>query len=136
MKLESDLFIVKLEYELQRTHSELAIIQKYIDSMPMPVWIKKKPFEGAPVMVLINEAYEQRYGISKEAYKGRTDREVWPLDIAEGFQKADEEVLRRKTAVKTLEEVIINGQRKTETFWKFYLELPKGEQGIGGLISC
>lgn len=136
LKLESDLFIVKLEYELKKQNTELGAIQAYIDRVPVPVWIKRKSESGELVMVMINRAYERRYGISKEAYVGQPDSAVWPPDISKKFMEADLEVLRRKTAIKSFEEVIENGVHKTSVFWKFYIQLPLGEKGVGGIESC
>ncbi len=135
LKAKSDLFVVKLEYELERTETRLDVIENYLDALPIPAWIKRRDADGNFRMILINKAYADKYKISKHRYQGSLDSEVWPKDIANKFKIADEKVIMDKSHVRVIEQVIEDGEQKQAVIWKFYVELTHG-QGVGGVVTC
>jgi len=112
--------VVELEQRLQRlTRAEeqadaaRAQVQALLDNIPHMAWMKS--LDG--VFLAVNEAYAEACGYDKQALIGKTDRDIWPIELAELYIRDDRKVIdsRRKFFV---EEPIAqtNGTRWFETF--------------------
>lgn len=126
----------KLQFELEKKENRIDIIESYLDKVPTPAWITQKESDGRYRMVFINKAYAERYGISKDKYKNAFDNEVWPHDISSEFKKANDFVTRNKGSLKAVEVVLENGQKVERVFWKFYIKMHDGKDGVGGILAC
>lgn len=87
--------IAKLTIELATKYAPDLAVKEFMDNAPFPAWTKIAGEGGTiPVMWHINSNYELDYKVSKEFYVGKTDYQVWPLEVADGFYKTDLFVLQ------------------------------------------
>lgn len=135
LKMQSDLNFVSIEHELKRKYTQLQIIEDYIDAMPFPAWVKQYDEKNDTFkMLIINEAYERQYGITKEHYKNKTDFQVWQADVASEYYKNDLKVHSIKGVLKSTEIVDTKGNIQSLTVWKFSVKLPQDFFGVAGLV--
>lgn len=90
----------KLEIELAKKHDAASILREFMDGNPHPFWVKLYRYNKQDArpefrMWHINEAYEDFFDISLGRYIGKTDFQIWPKHIAEGFYKNDIATLQR-----------------------------------------
>ena len=102
--------------------------------MPIPAWIKGPGPDNTYVMIQINAEFTARYGRTQEEYKGNTDFDFFPKDLAEGYQAIDREVVRTGAPAITQEYTLINGVRTLETSIKFRVMLENGVWGVAGFV--
>lgn len=84
--------ITSLRIQLSKKYEASDILRGYLDAMPHPAWIKvanKNKDEVEFVMWHINGQYEDFFDISSGRYVGRTDFQIWPPTIANGFYQND-----------------------------------------------
>ena len=134
--IKSNMRIIELEAEVRKEVSHDDVLRAYIDSLPAPAWIKRARPNGEFEMYMINSKYSHRYGISKQRYEGKTDRElgVFAANSVSQWAKNDEQVYLSGGSMRTKEYVYKTGIKKVVTVWKFAIELPNGKQGVGGLV--
>lgn len=72
-----------------------------IDSLKHPVWLKDQDSR----MIIINQAYTEKFGVTASEYEGKTDYEIWPEHIADDYRKNDLQALSRRGHVETYEMV-------------------------------
>ena len=134
--IKSNMRIIELEAEVRKEVSHDDVLRAYFDSLPAPAWIKRARPNGEFEMYMINSKYSHRYGISKQRYEGKTDRElgVFAANSVSQWAKNDEQVYLSGGSMRTKEYVYKTGIKKTVTVWKFAIELPNGKQGVGGLV--
>jgi len=84
--------VAALEHELERlakTREQVldarAQAQALLDNIPHMAWMKNT----AGVFLAVNEAFARASGFSKSEILGRTDRDIWPLDLAERYMGDD-----------------------------------------------
>ncbi|MBO0697975.1 MAG: PAS domain-containing protein, partial [Zavarzinella sp.] len=93
-----------------------------IHNAPAIVFLK----DPAGVYVMVNRRCAENVGLTVEQNLGRTDHDLFPPDVADGFRRTDEEVLRTGE-VRTFEESFaVHGRRYTYLTSKFPLP---GESG-------
>jgi PAS domain S-box-containing protein len=78
-----------------------AALRALIDSLKYPVWLKDEDSR----MVVINKAYQKKFGITAKEYEGKTDFDVWDKETAEQFRKNDLEALDKFSHLETFEVV-------------------------------
>lgn len=134
--IKSNLRIIELEAEIRREVRHEDVLRSYIDSLPAPAWIKRARPNGEFEMYLINKSYSHKYGISKTIYEGRSDREIglYPENQLSNWEKNDQLVYSTGGSIRTTEMLMDNGVKKEVSVWKFAIELPGGDQGVGGLV--
>jgi PAS domain S-box-containing protein len=69
--------------------SEYRLLQAILDALPNPLFVK----DAALRRVLVNAAWEEFTGLSRERVLGRTDYEFFPKEQADLFRQKDLEVL-------------------------------------------
>ena len=72
--------------DLTRRQSELEAL---VDNLPDLTWLKGS--DGR--YLLVNRAFADEFGLSRNEIRGRTDKDVWPPEMADYFRKQDLEVL-------------------------------------------
>ncbi|NPV61064.1 MAG: PAS domain S-box protein [Methanotrichaceae archaeon] len=72
----------------------------FMDNSPTIAWIKNE--EGQHVY--LSRTYEQRFGVQSADWRGKTDAELWPLDIATEFRMNDLVVLESDQPIQVTEE--------------------------------
>lgn len=134
LRQAADLLAMDLRYRLQKSVNQLDVIQTYIDSLPLPAWVKKRRDDGQFEMIMINNAYVKRYDVSKFEYVGKTDRQIWGDENAIKFEKIDQLVYdtKRRFCGKTS----INDHDKNDVvdFCKFPLIIGTTDYGVGGVV--
>lgn len=89
--------VTDLKIALSKKYEADTVLKDYIDSMPFPAWIKTVGAisDGSDTfkMWYINEEYERLFDVREERYRGKTDFDIWPKDVAETFYKNDSKVL-------------------------------------------
>ncbi len=92
--------------ELEQAEKSLQVTritrEAILDNIPDMAWLKDR--EGR--FLAVNEAFEKACGFSREILLGKTDFDFWPKDVAERFQKDDEEVIRSGVQ-KRIEETLV-----------------------------
>ena len=134
--IKSNLRIIELEAEIRKEVSHESVLRTYIDSLPAPAWIKRSRPNGEFEMYLINKAYSYKYGISKSVYEGKTDRELGLFEETQikNWERNDRAIYKSGGSIRTTEMVIDNGIKTKIGVWKFSIELPDGDHGVGGLV--
>lgn len=102
----------------------------FMDNNPAIAWAKDE--DGRHVF--LNRTYEERFGVSLPEWKGKTDFELWPRDIAETFWKNDRIVLAGGGTLAVEEET--PEPDGTRTNWlniKFTFSDPTGKKFVGGI---
>jgi PAS domain S-box-containing protein len=84
--------VAELEHELERLAEAQGQVldaraqaQALLDNIPHMAWMKNT----AGVFLAVNEAFARASGYSKSEIVGRTDRDIWPLELAERYMSDD-----------------------------------------------
>lgn len=120
-------------------------LKEFIMRFPYPAFIKQvvKRDDGSTEfrMQYVNPAYEEWFGVRDEDYRGKTDFEVWPVEIAREYYAGDSTVYVSKSTLQLSEaihkerhELIPNFFGTHLTFRKFYVE-KDGIEGIVGFVE-
>lgn len=101
---------------------------------PIPMWFKVER-SGQFVMQDVNDAYTDALGISKEAYVGQTDFELWEDKKARVFYANDQYVTKRRHMIMVEEKIVNPGTSKKEIAvgWK-WPQINDGE--VEGVWGC
>jgi PAS domain S-box-containing protein len=85
-------------------------------------------------ILYMNRACEKLWDLENDSWRGRSDEELWPLEIAQEFHKADMQVFEtNRPCTEVLELPVANGATRTLLTYKFPLELPGEEWLLGGV---
>lgn len=89
----------RLQAEEQLHASERRFVS-FMNNSPAIAWAK----DADGRLVYLNPAYERQLGVRLEDWRGKTDFELWPPEIARVFRDNDLAVLHHKRAVEVIEE--------------------------------
>jgi PAS domain S-box-containing protein len=107
-----------------------ACFRAFMNNSPTIAWMKDE--QGRHVY--LSETYENRFGLRLEDCQGKTDFDLWPREIAEEFQRNDQEVLRTGRTVEVVEETPApEGGRCYWWSFKFPFEDACGRKFVGGI---
>ncbi|MCL5278693.1 MAG: PAS domain-containing protein [Planctomycetes bacterium] len=119
-----------------RLYSEKALRESeerfnaFMDNSPAIAWMRDE--QGR--YVYLSRTYLSRYGRRLEECRGKTAFDLWPREIAEGFRRIDQEVLRTGRSMEVMEEVPTpEGGR---SYWwnvKFPFQDASGRRFVGGI---
>jgi PAS domain S-box-containing protein len=102
----------------------------FMDNSPAIAWAK----DEAGRMVYLSKTYEDRFGVRLADWRGKTDFELWPQEIAEEFRKNDLAVLASGHAIEFTEQTINpDGSRCSWWNFKFPFYDAAGERFVGGI---
>jgi PAS domain S-box-containing protein len=119
-----------------RHHAEVALRESeerfrlFMDNSPTIAWVKDE--QGRHVY--LSKTYEDSFGVRLEEWRGRTDAEVWPPDVAAGFRRNDEIVLATNRPLAVAEEATMPGGERR--FWlntKFPFRDSSGRRYVAGI---
>ncbi len=102
----------------------------FLNSTVVIAWIK----DEAGRHVFLSDSFQRRFQVQFEDWKGKTDAELWPREIAEEFRRND---LQALTSGKPIE--VIERTRESEgivSFWlnnKFVFTDVSGARYVGGV---
>jgi hypothetical protein len=83
--------------------------------MPIPAWLKLYDKDSDEfVMLKINRAYENEWGIPAIRYENRTDTEIWGKKLAKRFKENDIRVLESLQPLIVHEQVPAHKNANTE----------------------
>ena len=102
----------------------------FMNNSPAIEWMKDE--QGRHVY--LSEAYERRFGVRLADWRGKTDFELWPREVAEEFRKNDQEVLRTGRTLEVVEESPAPGGGRC--YWwnfKFPFRDASGRRYVGGI---
>ena len=102
----------------------------FMDNNPAIAWAKDE--QGR--IIYLNRAYEQRFGVRLEDWRGKTDFELWPPEIARTFRRNDLDVLAAGQTQEMVEEA--TDPDGTHSFWwnfKFPFQDASGHHYVGGI---
>lgn len=123
--------VLELKLELRQVNTKQKILQGFIDSVPLPMWTKRKDGELFR-MIMINNAYQRYFDRSKFEYEGRTDFDVYPIEIAKEFQANDWRVYNSRRHVCKKENM---PEGRTVDVCKFPVIVGSDEKiGVGGIV--
>ncbi len=90
--------IKKVQEDLNRIRGQLKAI---LDNLPFLVWFKNK--EG--YYIEVNRVFEIACGLPRDQIIGKTDLDIWPLDLALGYMEDDREVMINRKQINKEEQV-------------------------------
>ncbi len=102
----------------------------FMDNSPTIAWAKDE--QGRHTY--LNRAYEKRFGVRLEDWRGKTDFEVWPPEIASTFHQHDLAVLAAGHTLDMVEKA--TDPDGTHSFWwifKFPFQDASGKRYVGGV---
>ena len=101
----------------------------FMDNVPAIAWLK----DDQGRYVYLNRAFEKVHGVRLAEWEGKTDREVWPLEVAEQLQENDRAVLEAGCTLETLEQVPdVRGRLRVMRVSKFPVWDSAGRRYVGG----
>ncbi len=115
--------------EAELRESELRL-RAFLENSAVIGWLKNEKGQH----VFLSENYERRFGVSLEDWKGKTDFDLWPREIAEEFRRNDLAVLATDKPLEVIETTVDRNGNKT--WWlnhKFSFRNSEGERFVGGL---
>lgn len=119
---------------IERKRVELAVrsseqrMRSFLDNSAIVAWLKDE--EGRHVF--LSDNYVRRFGL--EAWQDKTDFDLWPPDIAEGFRRNDLLVLATDQPLEVIEQARMSDG--TVSFWlnsKFWFKDASGRKFVGGV---
>jgi len=102
----------------------------FMDNNPAIAWAK----DDQGRYVYINRAYEEKFGVSLDDCRGKTDTDLLPPDLAMVCQQHDRDLLRDNRALDVIENAVFkDGSRHDNRVFKFTFGRDLGRRYIGGI---
>ena len=128
--------IVGTHFDLsERKRAEAALraderrLRAFLENSAVAGWLKDE--DGR--YVFVSENFE-RLGTPMDEWLGRTDADLWPADVADGFRRNDVAVLGGSGSIEVVEEAIArDGSRSWWLNHKFLFVDATGRRYVGGL---
>ncbi len=121
--------------ELTRKIDESDVVRQWMDDMPFAGWAKTFNEDGNLAIIAINRTFTESYGLTKEQALGKTDFELFPLEIAEKYSEIDEKVIRTgEASVQTNDYMLPNGKVIKMRNIKWRIKLSDGAYGSAGMV--
>lgn len=92
---------VKKDIQIAQKYEGTTAFKRSLNRMPFPIFIKKVSIENGKATLrnwFINNGYRNRFGVTAEHYKHKTDFEIWDHKTAQQFYEYDLEILRFRNA--------------------------------------
>jgi two-component system cell cycle sensor histidine kinase/response regulator CckA len=102
----------------------------FMDNSPTTAWIK----DDQGRYVYFNQTYENRFGLRLEEWRGKTDWEMWPPEVAKQLWQNDQAVLAAGHLIEFTEETLNPAGRRC-TWWsfKFPFRDASGQRYVAGI---
>ena len=102
----------------------------FMDNNPAIAWAKDE--QGR--IIYLNRAYEQRFGVRLEDWRGKTDFELWPPEVASTFRQHDLAVLSVGHTLDMVEKAVDpDGSHSWWWIFKFSFQDASGQRYVGGV---
>ena len=132
LKMMEDAVVARREAEEANAGLRLSeeLFRLFMDNNPSIVWIKDERGRH----VYLNKAYEERFGVRLADWRGKSDADVWPAEIAAEFRKNDLAVLEADRSIQITEDTINpDGNRCNWLNTKFPYRDATGNRFIAGI---
>lgn len=129
----SDMMVLEFKHKLLLEVDKNKIIYEFMDSVPIAMWAKEIRDDGEFEMVMLNDKFEEFFGITKERYIGSTDAEIWPEYLAKMFKDGDMKVLKDKKYMCQVEVLILDKKKVPVNVCKFPFAIDRRKFLIGGI---
>jgi PAS domain S-box-containing protein len=116
-----------LNQELKTSHKRL---KAFVENSALIAWMKDE--KGR--YIYLSENFEKRYKVQLEDWRGKTDFELWPQQMAQKFSSDDLKVLSGICALETVEEAL--NPDGSSSWWltsKFPFRDQAGQMFVGGM---
>lgn len=123
----------KLQAELAAARGEVAYLRALIDTLPNPIFAKK----GDLRFCIINKAYEEFFGVSRDNLLGHTvmDLEYLPFEERQRYQTEDQNAILDCSAVHDQLAFDTPNGSIHSTYWSHGFEVPTTkDRGLVGMI--
>ena len=102
----------------------------FTNNSPAMAWIKDE--QGR--YVYQSDSFVEWFGDRTDDYRGKTDHEMLPVDIADEFRRNDVKAMHSGQTQEVIEEAV-GAEGQTETWWNFKFPFTNlaGEKFIGGM---
>jgi PAS domain S-box-containing protein len=104
--------------------------KNFMDHSPAVAWMKDE--QGR--YVYVNAGFERRFRVGPEAWRGSTDFDLWPADVAKQFRVNDQTVLSADKASEFVETAPdVDGRSVPWHVFKFPFQDAAGRRFVGGM---
>jgi PAS domain S-box-containing protein len=117
----------RAEEELRASEERL---RAFLNNSAVIAWLKDE--DGRHVF--LSDRYQSRFQAGFNEWKGKTDFELWPKEVAEQFRRNDQEVLAADRTTEVIEESV--NPDGSHSWWlssKFSFRERSGKRYVGGL---
>jgi PAS domain S-box-containing protein len=111
--------LVLILRDISETRALLDAVMKFSTSL-----IYAKDPEGR--FTLVNRKLEELLGFAPGSLVGKSDHDIFPREIADPFRENDRRVLRERAPLTAEEQILVDGQLRTNLSVKFPLERSDG----------
>lgn len=136
---------VKKDIQIAQKYESTAAFKRSLNRMPFPIFIKKVSVENGKTTFrnwFINNSYRNRFNVTAEHYKNKTDFEIWEKKTAQQFYDYDLVILRFRNAKCRFEiypKSALEAVSKTNPLYrghvcKWYDEIEGADSLIGAII--
>lgn len=103
--------------------------QAFMDHLPVCAWVKNEDGRHE----FLNKVYRERFAIGSD-WRGKTDTELWPRELAEHFRRTDLEVTREGRS-QEYEQTVLDPEEQQSHWWihKFPFHDGGGRRLTGGI---
>jgi len=103
----------------------------FMDNSPAVAFVKN----NSGSYVYVNKTFERTFDLKPDDVIGKTDFDLWPVDIATAFREADKALFAADTPMDVLEVALSpDGQLCYWLGYKFPLRDAAGERFVGGML--
>jgi PAS domain S-box-containing protein len=117
----------RTEEALQESEMRLS---SFLENSAVIAWMKDE--DGRHVF--LSDNFQKQFQVDFNDWKGKTDFELWPREIAEEFHRNDQEVLKRGQTIEIVERA--TNPDGSSSWWlnsKFVFQDGSGKRYVGGL---
>lgn len=87
--------IDKLTIAESQIRNQIEFLEILINTIPIPVYIRNRD----KIFIDCNKSFEEFFGLKKEKVTGKSNNDLFPPELAEIYNKMDEEILDKKGRV-------------------------------------
>ncbi|WP_045227383.1 PAS domain S-box protein [Methyloterricola oryzae] len=116
--------------DLEKIREREQLLSSFLNHSSTVAWLK----DGQGRYVFISPNHKKRFGLQERDWKGKTDFEIWPDNLAEDYRKNDLKVIESGSSLEMIESArnpdgVISWWRSS----KFSFSDPAGNRYVGGL---
>ncbi len=117
---------VRIEANLQATQERW---NNFVKNSPTPMFVK----DETGYVVYVNPIFEKIFELNETDWRGKTDFDLWPKDMAEQFRQNDHEVMESGEPRVMEERVPLKGETHFWLTYKFPFQDSTGQRFLAGM---